>query len=72
MNKQDYKELKKSAGSTRDYLIVRLGAECGLRFFEINQIKPKQIKDSFQEVPAGKDTSGKLGGKTRSTFYPRA
>lgn len=76
MSDDEYRLLRRSAASTRDELMIRLCGECGLRSFEVPQIKPKHVRRAsdgehyFLRVPRGKDTSG-TGGKARDTFLPR-
>ena len=67
-------ELGRAAASSRDYLIIQLGASVGLRAFEIPQVTPSGISetDSGQyrlRVPEGKDTTGN-GGKPRNAYLP--
>jgi len=76
MNEDEYRLLCRSAESTRDELMIRLGGEVGLRSFEIPQIKPKHVRRAsdgehyFLRVPRGKDTTG-TGGKARDAYLPR-
>ncbi|AAV47145.1 bacterio-opsin activator-like protein [Haloarcula marismortui ATCC 43049] len=69
----EYKQLKQTAGSYRDSLIVQLGGEVGLRSFEIPQVCPKHITQvdghARLRVPEGKDTEGS-GGKPRDAYLP--
>ncbi|WP_345784802.1 tyrosine-type recombinase/integrase [Natronococcus wangiae] len=72
----DYAQLRDHAGY-RDGLVIRLGAECGLRSFEIPQVRPKDIRSydrddeeyHFFRVRQGKDTTGN-GGKARDAYLP--
>jgi len=70
----EIEDLRRAAKSTRDDLIIQLGAFVGLRAFEIPQVRPADVTetDSGQyrlRVPAGKDTSGN-GGKPRDAYLP--
>ncbi|MFU1783867.1 site-specific integrase [Haloarcula japonica] len=70
----EIEDLRRAANSTRDDLIIQLGAFVGLRAFEIPQVRPADVTetDSGQyrlRVPAGKDTSGN-GGKPRDAYLP--
>ena len=70
----EIEDLRRAANSTRDDLIIQLGAYVGLRAFEIPQVRPADVTetDSGQyrlRVPAGKDTSGN-GGKPRDAYLP--
>lgn len=75
LSDEEYRQLCRSAPSTRDELIIRLGGEVGLRSFEIPQIKPKHIRRAddgehyFLRVPRGKDTTSG-GGKARDAYLP--
>lgn len=58
-------------------VVVRLGGECGLRSFEVPQIRPIDVLDDktaennqyFLHIREGKDTTGN-GGKPRDTWLP--
>jgi len=70
----EIEDLRRAANSTRDDIIIQLGAFVGLRAFEIPQVRPVDVKetDSGQyrlRVEAGKDTSGG-GGKQRDAYLP--
>jgi len=72
---EEIEQLRRSAGSRRDDLLIQLGAFVGLRAFEIPQIEPQHIKRSGSgdhyrlRVPRGKDTdSGE--GKPRDAYLP--
>jgi len=70
----EIEDLRRAANSTRDDLIIQLGAFTGLRAFEIPQVRPADVKetDSGQyrlRVRSGKDTSGG-GGKPRDAYLP--
>jgi len=70
----EIEDLRRAANSTRDDLIIQLGAFVGLRAFEIPQVRPADVNetDSGQyrlRVKAGKDTSGN-GGKPRDAYLP--
>jgi integrase len=70
----EIEDLRRSAASYRDDLIIQLGAFVGLRAFEIPQVQPQHIKQTENgqyrlRVPEGKDTTGS-GGKPRDAFLP--
>lgn len=70
----EIEDLRRAANSTRDDVIIQLGAFVGLRAFEIPQVRPADVKetDSGQyrlRVRSGKDTTGG-GGKPRDAFLP--
>jgi len=72
MTDDELEDLRRSATS-RDDLIIQLGAYVGLRAFEIPQIQPRHIKQEGDQyrlrVPEGKDTvNGE--GKPRDAFLP--
>ena len=71
----EVEELRRSAVSRRDDLIIQLGAFVGLRAFEVPQVKPKHVNragagDHYRlRVPEGKDT--KHGdGEPRDAYLP--
>lgn len=71
----EVEELRRSAASRRDDLIIQLGAFVGLRAFEVPQVKPKHVSragdgDHYRlRVPKGKDT--KHGdGEPRDAYLP--
>jgi integrase len=72
---EELDQLRRHAGSTRNDLIIQLGAYVGLRAFEIPQIQPKHVKRTSDgehyrvRVPEGKDTTGS-GGKPRDAYLP--
>ena len=68
----EIEDLRRSAASYRDDLIIQLGAFVGLRAFEIPQVQPQHIKQTENgqyrlRIPEGKDTTGS-GGKPRDAF----
>ena len=72
---EEVEQLRRSAASRRDDLIIQLGAFVGLRAFEIPQVQPKHVSragagDHFRlRVPEGKDT--KHGeGEPRDAYLP--
>ena len=70
----EIEDLRRAAANYRDDIIIQLGADVGLRAFEIPQIQPQHIKttESGQyrlHVPSGKDTAGN-GGKPRDAYLP--
>ncbi|MDS0261841.1 site-specific integrase [Haloarcula sp. S1CR25-12] len=71
---QEIEDLRRAANSTRDDIIIQLGAFVGLRAFEIPQVRPKDVKETESgqyrlRVRAGKDTGGN-GGKPRDAYLP--
>lgn len=77
MSDEEIDELRRSAGSRRDDLIIQLGAYVGLRAFEIPQVTPEHVRrvDDGEHyrlrVPEGKDT--KTGeGEPRNAYLPAA
>jgi len=71
---EEIEELRRAAASYRDDVIIQLGAEVGLRAFEIPQVTPSGISETGSgqyrlRVPEGKDTTGN-GGKPRDAFLP--
>lgn len=74
----EYQTLLANAPHDRGGLVLRLGAECGLRVSETLDARPSHVRESaadapdafFLIVPEGKDTSGETAGKWRSTFLP--
>jgi integrase len=71
---EEIEDLRRAANSTRDDIIIQLGAFVGLRAFEIPQVRPKDINETQSEqyrlrVRAGKDTGGN-GGKPRDAYLP--
>ncbi len=72
MTDDELEDLRRSATS-RDDLIIQLGAYVGLRAFEIPQIQPRHIKQEGDQyrlrVPEGKDTANGEG-KPRDAFLP--
>jgi Phage integrase family. len=68
-------QLRRHAASTRDDIVIQLGAFVGLRAFEIPQVQPQHVSrtadgDHYRlRVPHGKDTSGN-GGKPRDAYLP--
>jgi integrase len=76
LNDTDYAQLRNHAGYRED-IVIRLGAECGLRSFEVPQVRPKDIRPydrgdeeyHFLRVRRGKDTRGN-GGKARDAYLP--
>ena len=71
----EVEQLRRSAASRRDDLIIQLGAFVGLRAFEVPQVRPKHVcragdGDHFRlRVPKGKDT--KHGdGEPRDAYPP--
>lgn len=70
----EIKDLRRTANSQRDDIIIQLGAFVGLRAFEIPQIRPADVKETESgqyrlRVRSGKDTSGG-GGKPRDAYLP--
>lgn len=71
----EIEELRKHISKNRDDIIILLGAEVGLRAFEIHQITPSHVKRTEANhyrlrVPEGKDTrSGE--GKPRDAYLPK-
>ena len=76
MTDEEIEELRRAAANHRDDLIIRLGADVGLRAFEIPQVCPKHVKrtpggDHHRlRVPKGKDTANGTG-KPRDAYLPR-
>jgi len=71
----DLEELRRSAASRRDDLILQLGGYAGLRAFEVPQVQPRHVRrvDDGEHyrlrVPEGKDT--KHGeGEPRNAYLP--
>lgn len=72
----EYQTLLDNAPHQRGRMVLRLGAECGLRVSETLDTRPSYARVSgpdaphafFLDVPQGKDTSGLTDGKHRSTF----
>ncbi|MDY6777607.1 MAG: site-specific integrase [Candidatus Nanohaloarchaea archaeon] len=75
MTDSELEELRRTAASHRDDLIIQLGGYVGLRAFEIPQIQPRHVKRTEDgqhfrlRVPEGKDTTGS-GGKPRDAYLP--
>lgn len=75
MTDAELEELRRSAASYRDDIIIQLGGYVGLRAFEVPQITPRHVKrtsdgDHYRlRVPRGKDTSGN-GGQPRDAYLP--
>ncbi|GAB6879193.1 site-specific integrase [Halorubrum gandharaense] len=75
MTDSELEELRRSATSHRDDLIIQLGGYAGLRSFEILQVTPGDVKRTEDgehyrlRIPEGKDTSGS-GGKPRDAYLP--
>jgi len=71
----EVKQLRRSAASRRDDLIIQLGAFVGLRAFEVPQVQPKHVSragdgDHFRlRVPEGKDTRDG-DGEPRDAYLP--
>jgi len=71
---EEIEDLRRAANSTRDDVIIQLGAFVGLRAFEIPQVRPRDVKETESgqyrlRVRAGKDTGGN-GGKPRDAYLP--
>jgi len=71
---EEIENLRRAANSTRDDIIIQLGAFVGLRAFEIPQVRPRDVKETESgqyrlRVRAGKDTGGN-GGKPRDAYLP--
>jgi len=71
----ELEELRRSAASRRDDLILQLGGYVGLRAFEVPQVQPRHVRrvDDGEHyrlrVPEGKDT--KHGeGEPRNAYLP--
>jgi integrase len=74
MTDNEVDELRRSAASYRDGLIIQLGAFVGLRAFEMPQVCPEHVSETDNNqyrlrVPEGKDTTGN-GGKPRDAYLP--
>jgi integrase len=71
----ELEELRRSAGSRRDDLIIQLGGYVGLRAFEIPQVQPRHVRrvdggDHYRlRVPEGKDTRHGEG-EPRNAYLP--
>ena len=70
----EIEDLRRTANSQRDDLVIQLGAFVGLRAFEMPQIRPVDVKQTESDqyrlrVRSGKDTSGN-GGKPRDAYLP--
>jgi len=70
----EIEDLRRAAASPRDDLVIQLGAFCGLRAFEIPQVRPAGVAETDAgqyrlRVPRGKDTTGN-GGKPRDAWLP--
>lgn len=83
MNDDEYEQLQRAATDYGDSLMIRLGAEVGLRSHEIANVRPDHLHRSavrldqvpqpvdatWLRVPRGKDTRG-AGGKARDAIVP--
>ncbi|MFC7026374.1 site-specific integrase [Halomicroarcula sp. GCM10025324] len=70
----EIEDLRRAANSSRDDLLIQLGAFVGLRAFEMPQVRPVDVKQTESDqyrlrIEAGKDTSGN-GGKPRDAYLP--
>lgn len=73
LTSDEFDLLKRVAPTTKHNLVVRVMGRCGLRSFEVPQIKPRHARRDasgdhyFLRVPRGKDTQTG-SGKARDTF----
>lgn len=78
MEQQEYEELPRARPTPVAEIAIRLMGDCGLRSFEVLDVRPKHItrvsdeRHYKLEVIGGKDTTGEYdGGKYRETWMPR-